>query len=220
MKKSGVKKLLFGMFILFAFTSLSSIAVAGTITFTGAFLGASDAGFNATVSGIPPVPDGAFTTFCIEKSEYISSATSGPYYVVVNTAAVNGGDAAHGGSPDPLNIETAWLYYQFRIGSIVLGTPEQAQAFQAAVWHFEQEAILSVPGSNTYYNQAMSMMSSPDPWTDIGPVRVLNLYADESMTSFKQDVLAVVPIPGAVWLLGSGLLGLAGIRMRSRSKSV
>lgn len=27
-----------------------------------------------------------------------------------------------------------------------------------------------------------------------------------------------VPIPGAVWLLGSGILGLAGIRMRSRKK--
>ena len=45
--------------------------------------------------------------------------------------------------------------------------------------------------------------------------------ADASLTSqhFTYTVVAnPVPIPGAVWLLGSGILGLAGIRIRSRKR--
>ena len=37
--------------------------------------------------------------------------------------------------------------------------------------------------------------------------------------SFHALATATVPIPAAAWLLGSGILGLAGIRIRSRKKS-
>ena len=48
-------------------------------------------------------------------------------------------------------------------------------------------------------------------------VRALNLYEDGHAGDplyLRQDMLVVVPIPAAAWLLGSGLLGLVVIRRR------
>jgi hypothetical protein len=42
-------------------------------------------------------------------------------------------------------------------------------------------------------------------------------FADDGSESFVSSTTHV-PIPGAVWLLGSGILGLAGIRIRSRKR--
>ena len=54
-----------------------------------------------------------------------------------------------------------------------------------------------------------------DGWTH------LDIYADQAGTmlldGFNGPDYSAVPIPGAVWLLGSGLLGLIGIRRRSRA---
>ena len=42
------------------------------------------------------------------------------------------------------------------------------------------------------------------------------LFADLGMI----DVTAVAPIPGAIWLLGSGIAGLAGLRIRKKKSTV
>ena len=47
----------------------------------------------------------------------------------------------------------------------------------------------------------------------------LNWISDNKASHFTFAKSVPVPIPGAVWLLGSGLLGLAGIRVRSKKKS-
>ena len=61
--------------------------------------------FQITKAGETP-----FLTFCIETNEYFNW---GDYRVArIDTVAILGG--AGGGSPDPLNYETAWLYTQFR----------------------------------------------------------------------------------------------------------
>ena len=46
---------------------------------------------------------------------------------------------------------------------------------------------------------------------------LLDVYNDSSKTTLYQDVLTPVPIPGAAWLLGAGLIGLAGIRRRMQA---
>jgi hypothetical protein len=48
----------------------------------------------------------------------------------------------------------------------------------------------------------------------------LNLNGANSVTSWTgtADGIAVVPVPAAVWLLGSGLIGLVGIAKRRRSQ--
>jgi hypothetical protein len=50
----------------------------------------------------------------------------------------------------------------------------------------------------------------------------LNLNGANSVTSWTgtADGIAVVPVPAAVWLLGSGLVGLFGISKRKRSQQV
>jgi hypothetical protein len=50
-----------------------------------------------------------------------------------------------------------------------------------------------------------------------GRYALLDIYNNSSMTVQYQSQLAPVPIPAAVWLLGSGLVGLIGIRRRIRS---
>lgn len=41
-------------------------------------------------------------------------------------------------------------------------------------------------------------------------------YSDGCGLAVRSGQVSVVPVPGAIWLLGSGLLGLIGIRRRSR----
>ena len=42
----------------------------------------------------------------------------------------------------------------------------------------------------------------------------MNLSTDSSFDNQVQDQYRAVPIPAAAWLLGSGLLGLVGIRRK------
>jgi len=56
------------------------------------------------------------------------------------------------------------------------------------------------------------------PAMDYNAVIALDEYVyDKDITYGGADVTQVVPIPGAVWLLGSGLLSLVGLRRKIRS---
>jgi hypothetical protein len=158
-------------------------------------------------------PDGTqFYTFCIERDEYISTPPSGPYDVVLNTQAIAGGINTNSG--DPLDFRTAWLYTAFRNGGAGLAgwtnSNSDNDALQNAIWYIEQEVTtLAAGNATTWYNAANAAG-----WTSIGNVRVLNLYASGFAGStdtlkYKQDMLTIVPAPGAL-LLGSLGMGLVG----------
>lgn len=187
--------------------------------------------FNATVIGMPltGLPIGKnWQTFCLEQTETVSVPT-GDYYAVVNTAAVLGGAGGFvGGNPlagysnqsdigDPLSYETAYLFTQFANGTLSNyafgGTQAQrkasAAALQNAIWFLEGE-IGSVTGqAQTWVDEAVAAG-----WTGLGQVRVLNLYTSYNSTTgevggLRQDVLVLIPAPGAVMLafIGLGLVG-------------
>jgi len=214
------QKLVLCVTLLFVLGIVSSAMAYPTIKLQeGLYQSGSGGEFKATMmsEGLPGNAVGStWQTFCVETNEYINLGET--YYAVVNNAAVLGGTG--GPHPDPLSPKTAWLYDQFLQGTLsgydystTSGRKNSAGALQNAIWYIEQE-ISSLPGglATSFYNQANS-----SGWTDIGNIRVLNLYGDAGLNTRAQDVLvstAVVPVPGALLLVGIGTAAVGAIRRR------
>jgi len=162
-----------------------------------------------------------FNTFCIETNEYIDFKSQ---FIVdsISTEAVGGGKG--GGSPDPLDPRTPYLYYMFATGQLsnyryddATNRKYDADSLQRAFWYLEQE-ITSLSDS-----QALAWIEEATnaAWTDIGNVRVLNIswYGGPNHGKLAQSQLILVPEPSTLLLLGAGLLGL-GLVTRWRRRAV
>ena len=151
-----------------------------------------------------------FGSFCLERNEYISI---GGTYIVdgVTGAAVSGGVGGAIGGSDPLSGKTAWLFYNFTMGTLSgnTGSTSDQNLLQQAIWMLEGE--LDIDASNKFYALATTGV---DVWGDgyIGPVRVLNLKTASGGP--VQDQLVVTPEPISLLLLGLGLMGVAGVRRK------
>jgi hypothetical protein len=186
----------------------------------GEFL-AAQTGFNFTPVSLGEVA-GHFEVFCVERNEYVTFGQT--YYAEISDSANDGG--VGGPSPDPISTQTAYLYSQFITGNLAYdydnngpGRTRSANALQNVIWFLEDELTNYGYGltaterllADQFYQTALSST-----WTDIGAVRVMNLYANADRTGFAQDqlVMSAVPIPGAFLL---GALGLAlAARFRGR----
>ncbi|MBN2019230.1 MAG: PEP-CTERM sorting domain-containing protein [Sedimentisphaerales bacterium] len=164
--------------------------------------------FTAIPSGVPGLIDGATVqTFCLEYNEYIY--LNHTYDVVINNKAINGGV---GSSGDPLDPKTAFLYDAFIDGGLAAlgynytpgaGRSASAGALQNVIWFIEGERGKNwVDGDNSlqdkFYQAALGCG-----WTDIGSVRIINLYQNGRLCQ-DQLVQIVVPAPGAVLMVGIG----------------
>jgi hypothetical protein len=153
-----------------------------------------------------------FDSFCLERTEYFYFGQ--PLTVAgISDRAINGGVGPGGDSLDPM---TAYLYTQFRSGTYSLygygsGRAASADALQYAIWYIEGEWSTSLTGlALDFYNDAFRAG-----WTDIGNVQVLNLVNLNGGRAQDQLVLAPVPEPSTILLIGSGLIGF-GIFGRKR----
>jgi len=184
-----------------------------------------------TATGITPVngPLGStFQTFCIEYTENLRFGSQ--YEYKINSGAVKGGagntavDPYTGLSMDNVSIGTAWLYSQFRAGTLAnyFGADQLKRAgdLQMAIWYLEDETSSLTgttfngytPDGSVYYNLAKAnagggSLSDTQVKADSGGaygVVALNLFSagspgavtiDGQTYDVNQDVLAIVPEP-------------------------
>jgi hypothetical protein len=179
-----------------------------------------------TFSNYTPVPispqalnvrtaPGSFQSFCLEKNEYIDNGAT--YDYLLSGFSQLGG--LGGGNPDPLSAATAYLFTQFWNGTLAgydftdtgVGRKVSAKELQKAIWALEDEGAAPTGGqAKTWYDAALA-----SGWTNIGNVRVMNLYtvgyAGSTLKSYNhQSQLVVVPLPVAS-LAGLALLGAMGL---------
>jgi hypothetical protein len=164
---------------------------------------------------------GTFQTFCIEKNEEVLTPSTRD--VILSNQAVLGGAGASGGG-DAISKGTAYLYVQFAQGTLsgydyTPGSNRKASAgfLQDTIWWLEDEIAKTTNVFTTlvlseFGNEAGAKADNAGLYL----VRAMNMYelghAGESGYE-KQDMLTVVPLPGAVLL---GMLGLsaAGLKLR------
>lgn len=171
-------------------------------------------GFNpSSISG-----GGFFETFCLERNENIEYGKT--YWVDFSTAAKSGGVA--GGNPDPLDPRTAYLYTEFQNGTLAgynygLGSQRtaSANALQNVIWYIEEELTdfnIGLTTSEKALAAQFLAAANASGWTDLGGVRVMNVWANQDGTGNRQDQLVLIPSPAA------SLLGVIGLVIAGRMR--
>ncbi len=148
-----------------------------------------------------------FVTFCVQANEYMYFQPGNYFTVAGITDHVVLGNRA-------LSNEAAFLYYAFRTNALANGysydgSAADANSLQNAIWYFQGQ-----PYSLDAQAQAWVAQANQANWQSTGPVRVLNLLWGQNNLGYAvgsnaQDMLTIVPAPGAALLvlLGLGLVG-------------
>jgi hypothetical protein len=206
-------------FLLVAATVHLTVALCATATPTvnvgyanGTYLLTPNSELGAIIGSNDP-----FASFCIEKFEpMVIGAT---YAAALNDEAIKGNGNLDPPGPDGgdlISPETAYLYTQFRAGTLSGYTGSgSAAALQAAIWYLEAEWDPALENATTAYlalspvAKGFVLDAQTSGWTDIGNVRVLNLTDVNNSKMGFQDMLVLVPAPGALLLgaIGVGLIG-------------
>ena len=184
----------------------------GTITYGGDYVGPIGAGLN----GGSAIPGGA-TCLDITTETYVPTS----YAVTVDTLVpVNLTNVKFWqGNPNQL------FYYEE--AAVLIGemasNPSQIGEIQYAIWRIMDPSAPSSgmgPADIAIENYWIAWAAGINPaqWN----FSSVDIYTPTPNPASNQEFMtgaatSAVPIPAAVWLLGSGLLGLVGVRRRSKS---
>jgi hypothetical protein len=88
---------------------------------------------------------------------------------------------------------------------------------QNAIWSATGQKMHVTDDYLSIANAMVSAASTADLSGLASSYARMNLFTDAGLTNHVQDQIRPIPIPAAVWLLGTGLVGLIGIRRRFTS---
>lgn len=169
-------------------------------------------------------------TFCVQLAQDISSTD---LFTVGDISLIADDD----GGPDPLDTRTAWIYSQYRLGTLGAYTENE---IQSAIWVIEDEWTFAeenifFPGMEPgLQNNASALIAAAQHAVDVDgwvntDVRVLNLFFLEGdrKGDVAQDLLMLsdggettqdvhAPEPATLLLVGSGAAAL--IRRRAKGR--